>query len=76
MGFLRKDYVVTIHNRVCGCEFPKALNVQPPLLQLERFQLRWLGHVTRMPQRLARGVPLAASTGKRPRSRPRTRWCD
>ena len=39
--------------------------------------LHWFGHVTRMPQkRWARQVLLATPTGKQPRGRPRTRWCD
>ncbi|KAK3565349.1 hypothetical protein QTP86_007138 [Hemibagrus guttatus] len=40
-------------------------------------QLRWLGHLFRMPPgRLTGEVFRACPTGKRPRGRPRTRWTD
>ncbi|KAI3354190.1 hypothetical protein L3Q82_018725, partial [Scortum barcoo] len=40
-------------------------------------QLRWLGHLFRMPPgRLPREVFQACPTGRRPRGRPRTRWRD
>jgi len=73
MGFLQSSWCV-IHNRVCSCEISKVLNVEP-LLLVERSQLRWLGHVSRMFQkRLA--VLLATPTGKQPRCFPRTSWHD
>ncbi|KAI3365359.1 hypothetical protein L3Q82_010444 [Scortum barcoo] len=44
---------------------------------IERSQLRWLGHLFRMPPgRLPREVSQACPTGRRPRGRPRTRWRD
>ncbi|KAI3366822.1 hypothetical protein L3Q82_009238, partial [Scortum barcoo] len=44
---------------------------------IERSQLRWLGHLFRMPPgRLPREVFQACPTGRRPRGRPRTRWRD
>jgi len=76
MGFLRRVHDVTLRDKVRSCEIRKALNVVT-LLWIERSQLRWFGHVSRMPQeRLARQVLLATPTEKRPRGRPRTRWCD
>ena len=49
--------------------------VEPLLLRIERSQLRWLGHLYRMPPgRLLREVFLACPAGKRPRGRPRTCW--
>ncbi|KAI3360319.1 hypothetical protein L3Q82_014632 [Scortum barcoo] len=43
--------------------------------RIERSQLRWLGHLFRMPPgRLPREVFQAYPTGRRPRGRPRTRW--
>ncbi|KAI3369434.1 hypothetical protein L3Q82_007661 [Scortum barcoo] len=43
----------------------------------ERSQLRWLGHLFRMPPgRLPREVFQACPTGRRPGGRPRTRWRD
>ncbi|KAI3371765.1 hypothetical protein L3Q82_024317 [Scortum barcoo] len=52
-----------------------ARGVEPLLLRIERSQLRWLGHLFRMPPgRLPREVFQACPTGRRPRGRPRTRW--
>ncbi|XP_056625668.1 uncharacterized protein LOC130437983 [Triplophysa dalaica] len=53
------------------------LRVDPLLLHIERGQLRWLGHLFRMPPgRLPGKVFRAFPTGRRPRGRPRTRWRD
>ncbi|KAL3049346.1 hypothetical protein OYC64_008749 [Pagothenia borchgrevinki] len=42
-----------------------------------RSQLRWFGHLVRMPPGpLPREVFQARPAGKRPRGRPRTRWRD
>jgi len=46
MGFLRKVHGVTIHDKLRSCEICKALDVEPPLLRIERPQLRWFGHVS------------------------------
>ncbi|KAI3374835.1 hypothetical protein L3Q82_021373 [Scortum barcoo] len=56
--------------------FREELGVEPLLLlRIERSQLRWLGHLFRMPPgRLPREVFQACPTGRRPRGRPRTRW--
>ena len=55
----------------------EELGVEPLLLHIERSQLRWLGHLFRMPPgRLPREVFLACPAGRRPRGRPRTRWSD
>ncbi|KAI3372636.1 hypothetical protein L3Q82_023109 [Scortum barcoo] len=55
----------------------EELGVEPLLLHIERSQLRWLGHLFRMPPgRLPREVFQACPTGRRPRGRPRTRWRD
>ncbi|KAI3359537.1 hypothetical protein L3Q82_013940, partial [Scortum barcoo] len=55
----------------------EELGVEPLLLRIERSQLRWLGHLFRMPPgRLPREVFQACPTGRRPRGRPRTRWRD
>jgi len=72
--FLRVQNI-TLRDKVRGCEILKALNVEPLLIRIERYQLCWSGHVSRMPhERLARHVRLEKPTGKRPRRRPRTRW--
>ncbi|KAI3363477.1 hypothetical protein L3Q82_012086, partial [Scortum barcoo] len=49
--------------------------LRPLLLRIERSQLRWLGHLFRMPPapgRLPREVFQACPTGRRPRGRPST----
>jgi len=77
MGFLQGVRGVTRSGcKIRSCEFRKVLNVEP-LLRMERSQLRWFGHVSRMShETLARQVLLATPIGKRPRGRPRTRWPD
>ena len=77
MGFLRRVHGVTLRDKVPSCEIRRALNVEPLLLLIERSQLGWFGHVSRMSQeKLGTQVLLATPTGKRPRGRPRTRWSD
>jgi len=59
-----------------SCEFHRALNIGP-LLQIERPQLHWFGHVSRMTHEiLARQVLLAEPTGKWSRGHPSTRWSE
>ena len=56
-------------------EIRKSLNIEPLPLQIERSQLRWFGHVSRMPQeKLPKLASLAKANGRRPVGRPRTRW--
>jgi len=62
---------------VRNSEIRKSLNIEPLLLRIERSQLRWCGHLSRMPQeRLPKQVLLGKVKGKRPVGRPRTRWVD
>jgi len=76
MGFLRKVLDVTLRDKEHRSEIRKARDVKL-LLRIDRSQIRWFGHVSRMLQeRLARQVLLATPTGKRPRGRPKTRWPD
>ena len=75
MRFLRKIKGVTLLDKVRSSEIRKSLNIEPLLLRIERSQLRWFGHMNRMPEeRLPKQVLLARETGKRPVGRPRTRW--
>ena len=74
MRFLRKIKCVTLFNQVRSSEVRKSLNNEPLLLRIERSQLRWFGHVKRMPQeRLPKQALLAKANGRRPVGRPRTR---
>ena len=77
MRFLQRIEGVTLFNKVCSSEIRKSLNIKPLLLRIERSQLRWFGHVSRMPQeRLPNQALLAKANGKRPFGRPRTRLID
>ena len=73
--FLRRIEGVTPFNKVSSSEIRKSLNIEPLLLRIERSQLRWFGHVSRMPrERLPKQALLAKANGRRPVGRPRTRW--
>ena len=50
MRFLQKIERVTLFNKLRSSEIRKSLNIEPLLLRIERSQLRWFGHVSRMPQ--------------------------
>ena len=77
MRFLQKIEGVTLFNKVRSSEFRRSLNIEPLLLRIKRSQLRWFGHVSRMPQeRLPKQALLAKANGRRPVGRPRTRWTD
>ena len=48
-------------------EIRKSINIEPLLLRIKRSQLRWFGHVSRMPQeRLPKQALLAKANGKDP----------
>ncbi|KAI3363609.1 hypothetical protein L3Q82_001239 [Scortum barcoo] len=77
MSFLRRVAGRSLRDRVRSSVIREELGVEPLLLRIERSQLRWLGHLFRMPPgRLPREVFQACPTGRRPRGRPRTRWRD
>ena len=61
---------------VRSCDIHKTLNAEQ-FLRIERSQLRWFGHVSRMSHNDRRSIFLLATpTGKWPRGRPRTKWSD
>jgi len=65
--FLRRIEGVTLFNKVCSSEIRKSLKIAPLLLRIERPQLRWFGHVSRILQeRLPKQTLLAKVKGKRP----------
>ncbi|KAK3543929.1 hypothetical protein QTP70_031842 [Hemibagrus guttatus] len=77
MSFLRRVAGHSLRDRVRSSVTREKLGVEPLLLHIERGQLRWLGHLFRMPPgRLPVEMFRACPTGKRPRGRPRTRWRD
>ncbi|KAK3525927.1 hypothetical protein QTP70_010995 [Hemibagrus guttatus] len=77
MSFLRRVAGHSLRDRVRSSVTREELGVEPLLLHIERGQLRWLGHLFRMPPgHLPGEVFCACPTGKRPRGRPRTCWRD
>ena len=51
MGFLRRISGLTLLDKVKNADIRESLNIEALLLRLERSQLRWYGHVTRMSQK-------------------------
>ncbi|KAK3556755.1 hypothetical protein QTP70_016699 [Hemibagrus guttatus] len=77
MSFLHRVAGRFLRDRVRSSVTREELGVEPLLLHIERGQLRWLGHLFRMPPgRLPEEVFRACPTGKRLRGRPRTCWRD
>ncbi|KAK3521202.1 hypothetical protein QTP70_000769, partial [Hemibagrus guttatus] len=77
MGFLRRVAGRSLRDMVRSSVTREELRVESLLLHIERGQLRWLGHLFRMPLgRLPGEVFRACPTEKRPRGRPRTSWRD
>ena len=77
MSFLRRVSGLSLRDRVRSSDIRERLKVEPLLLRIERSQMRWFGHLVRMPPgRLPGEVFRACPTGRRPRGRPRTRWRD
>ncbi|KAI3374811.1 hypothetical protein L3Q82_021033 [Scortum barcoo] len=72
MSFLRRVAGLSLRDRVRSFDHSaRSFGVEPLLLHIERSQLRWLGHLFRMPPgRLPREVFQACPTGRRPREDP------
>ena len=67
MRFLQIIEEVTLFDKVRSFEIRKSINIAPLLLRIERSQLRWFGHVSRMPQeRLPKQALHAKANGSRP----------
>jgi len=49
MGFLRRVAGVSLRDKVRGSVIREGLGVEPLLLRVGRSQLRWFGHLVRMP---------------------------
>ena len=66
MRVLRRIEGVALFNKVRSSEIQKS-NIEPLLLQIERSQLRWFGHVSRMfHEKLPKQALLAKANGRRP----------
>ena len=67
-SFLRRVAGRSVRDRVKRSVTQEELGVEPLLLHIERRQLRWLGHLFRMPPEcLPQEVFLACPAGRRPR---------
>jgi len=76
-GIFEVVYGVTLRDEERSCEIRRALDVEPRFLRIEKAQIYWFGHVSRMPhERLAKQVQLAKPMEKRFRDHPRPRWSD
>ena len=65
MRYFRKTDGVRLFNKVRSFEIAKCLNIELLLLRIERSQLRWFGHVSRMPhERLLKQAYLPKQMGK------------
>ena len=77
MGFLRRISGLTLSDKVKSADIRESLNIESLLFRLERSQLCWYGHVTRMPQeRIAKKLLCSTPIGRRPSGYPRSRWRD
>ena len=74
IGFLQKVRGLSLFDKVKSTDIRQSLNIEPLLLRIERSQLRWYGHVTRMShEQTAKQLRDALLSGKRSTGRPRTR---
>ncbi|KAF6215611.1 hypothetical protein GE061_010367 [Apolygus lucorum] len=77
MRYLRKVEGKTRRDRVRNQTIRSSLDVQPLQTKIEEAQLRWFGHVVRMPDsRYPRRAWEARYSGRRSRGRPRIKWED
>uniref|UniRef100_A0A8C5HIH4 Reverse transcriptase domain-containing protein n=1 Tax=Gouania willdenowi TaxID=441366 RepID=A0A8C5HIH4_GOUWI len=77
MSFLRRVAGLSLRDRVRSSVIREGLKVESLHLRIEKSQMRWLGHIIRMPpERLPSEAFRARPSGRRPRGRPRTRWRD
>ena len=77
IGFLRRNSGLILLEKVKSAGIREFLNIESLLLRLQRLQLRWYGHMTRMSQeKTAKKLRCLTPIGRKPRDRPRTRWQD
>ena len=74
MGSLRKVRGLSVLDKVKSTDFHRSRSMKPLLLRIERPQLLWYGHVTRIShERTAKQLMNALPSGKKLRGRPKTR---
>ena len=67
MGFLRRISGLTLLDKVKNADIRESLNIKSLLFRLERSQLRWYGHETRMSQeRTVKKLHCLTSIDRRP----------
>nr|XP_054604946.1 uncharacterized protein LOC129166520 [Nothobranchius furzeri] len=77
MSFLCRVAGLSLRDRVRTSDIRERLGVEPLFLRIEMSQLRWVGHLVRIPPgRLPGEVFRAYPAGRRPPDPPRTRWRD
>ena len=73
MGFLQRISGLTLLGKVTCADIRESLNIKLLLFLLEKSQLRWYGHVTRMShERTAKKLLCLTPIDRRPRGRSRT----
>ncbi|TWW62415.1 hypothetical protein D4764_04G0010620 [Takifugu flavidus] len=77
MSFLHRVAGLSLRDRVRSSAIWEELRVELLLLRVERSQMRWLGHLVRMPPgRLPGEAFRACPSVRRPPGRPGTHWRD
>ena len=77
MRTLRLIFGVTKRDIVRNVDIRRHLGLDPLLLEIERSQLRWFGHIQRMPpERAVKQIHQWRPNSRRPVGRPRLRWMD
>ena len=67
MRFLRKIKGITMFDKLRNSAIRESLDIESLLLRIKRSQLRWVGHVSRMPQKwLPKQTLDAEESEKRP----------
>ena len=75
--FLWKIEGVAMFDKHRNTAIWESLNIESLLLRIERSQLRWFGHVSRMThEQLPKQILYAKENWRRPHGRPRTTWLD
>ena len=75
IGFLQRISGLTLLDKVRSASIHESLNIESLLLRLKRSQMRWYGHVTRIPlEKTAKKLLCATPIGRRTKGCPKTRW--